>query len=145
LKIENRNFFLSFQAGNNYQKKKKKIIFYFLFSSGRPDGNFHPKMSVMTTLPCLAPIGHLVLPTSSPRLTPVGPLVWPPSSPSSTPVGTPSGQKIKIKKSFFLFWLLLPAGKEGKKYFGFRFSIPKIPELRGLRGRSRKKKKVFSA
>jgi hypothetical protein len=26
-----------------------------------------------------------------------------------------------------------------------RFSIPNIPELRGLRGRSREKKKVFSA
>jgi hypothetical protein len=50
--------------------------------------------------------------------------------------------------------LLLPAGKEGKKYFNFRFSIPKIPkfpefpefpEFPGLRGRSREKKKVFLA
>jgi hypothetical protein len=41
--------------------------------------------------------------------------------------------------------MLLPVGKEGKKYFGFQFSIPKIPELRGLRGRSREKKKVFLA
>jgi hypothetical protein len=50
--------------------------------------------------------------------------------------------------------LLLLAGKEGKKYFSFRFSIPKIPkfpefpefpELRGLRRRSREKKKVFLA
>jgi hypothetical protein len=47
--------------------------------------------------------------------------------------------------------LFLLAGKEGKKYFSFRFSIPKIPkfpefpELRGLRGRSREKKKVFLA
>jgi hypothetical protein len=43
---------------------------------------------------------------------------------------------------------MLPARKEGKKYFSFRFSIPKIPkipELRGLRGRSREKKKVFFA
>jgi hypothetical protein len=48
----------------------------------------------------------------------------------------------------------LLAGKEGKKYFSFRFSIPKIPkfpefpefpELHGLRGRSREKKKVFLA
>jgi hypothetical protein len=49
----------------------------------------------------------------------------------------------------------LPARKEGKKYFSFRFSIPKIPkfpkfpELCGLleatRRRSREKKKVFSA
>jgi hypothetical protein len=45
----------------------------------------------------------------------------------------------------------MPAGKEGKKYFSFRFSIPKIPkipkfpELRGLRGQSREKKKVFLA
>jgi hypothetical protein len=55
----------------------------------------------------------------------------------------------------------LPAGKEGKKYFNFRFSIPKIPkipkfskfpkfpefpefpELHRLRGRSCEKKKVF--
>jgi hypothetical protein len=46
----------------------------------------------------------------------------------------------------------LLAGKEGKKYFSFRFSIPKIPkipkipefpEFRRLRGRSREKKKVF--
>jgi hypothetical protein len=29
--------------------------------------------------------------------------------------------------------------------FGFRFSIPEIPELRGLRGRSHEKKKVFLA
>jgi hypothetical protein len=50
--------------------------------------------------------------------------------------------------------LLLLAGKEGKKYFSFRFSIlkipefpefPEFPELRGLRGRSREKKKVFLA
>jgi hypothetical protein len=45
----------------------------------------------------------------------------------------------------------LLAGKEGKKYFSFRFSIPKIPkipefpELRRLRGQSREKKKVFLA
>jgi hypothetical protein len=53
--------------------------------------------------------------------------------------------------------LLLLAGKEGKKYLSFRFSIlkipkftnypefPEFPELRGLRGRSREKKKVFLA
>jgi hypothetical protein len=48
---------------------------------------------------------------------------------------------------------LLPAWKEKKKFtiFGFLFSIPEIPELPelpelpGLRGRSREKKKVFSA
>jgi hypothetical protein len=83
----------------------------------------------------------------------VGHPVWPPSSPRRAPClassGTPSGpvrSEKKIKK--ILFWLLLLAGKEGKKYFGFRFSIPKIsefPELRGLRGRSCEKKKVFSA
>jgi hypothetical protein len=46
-----------------------------------------------------------------------------------------------------MFWLLLPAGKEGKKIFGFQFSIPKIPEFPEfpkLRGQSREKK-VFSA
>jgi hypothetical protein len=85
----------------------------------------------------LAPVGH-----------PVRHPIWPPS-------GTPSGRrwvgkKIKIKKIIF-FWLLLPAGKEGKKYFSFRFSIPKIPkipefpEFPGLRERSREKKKVFLA
>jgi hypothetical protein len=48
----------------------------------------------------------------------------------------------------------LPARKEGKKYFSFRFSIPKIPkipripefpEFPELHGRNREKKKVFSA
>jgi hypothetical protein len=70
-------------------------------------------------------------------------------------LGTPSGRrrvkKIKIKINYYYFWLLLLAGKEGKKYFSFRFSIPKIPEfpefpeLQGLRGRSHEKKKVFLA
>jgi hypothetical protein len=56
--------------------------------------------------------------------------------------------------------LVLAVGTEREKkftIFGFRFSIPKIPkiseltelaeltELCGLRGRSREKKKVFSA
>jgi hypothetical protein len=45
----------------------------------------------------------------------------------------------------------LVAGKERKKMFGFRFSIPKIPKIPefpkfpALRGRSREKKKVFLA
>jgi hypothetical protein len=65
---------------------------------------------------------------------PVWPPVWPPSGPRRVK---------KNKKYFYFFWLFLPAGKEGKKYFGFRFSIPKIPELRGLRRQSREKKKVF--
>jgi hypothetical protein len=84
--------------------------------------------------------------------------VWP-LTPVGHPVRLPSGRKIKIKNKKNL-WLLLPAGKEGKKYFSFWFSIPKIPkipkfpeflelpefpELCGLRGRSRKKKKVFLA
>jgi hypothetical protein len=51
LKTENRNFFLSFQDGNNYQI----IIFlnkniYIFFLRPYPDGNLHPKTSVMTTL-----------------------------------------------------------------------------------------------
>jgi hypothetical protein len=39
LKTENRNFFLSFQDGNNYQKKKKTIfiLFYFILRP-RPRG-----------------------------------------------------------------------------------------------------------
>jgi hypothetical protein len=32
-----------------------------------------------------------------------------------------------------------------EKNFGFRFSIPKIPKIPRLRGRSRETKKVFSA
>jgi hypothetical protein len=55
----------------------------------------------------------------------------------------------KRKKRNFNFFLVV--GKERKKMFDFWFSIPKIPkfpellELPGLRGRSREKKKVFSA
>jgi hypothetical protein len=67
-------------------------------------------------------------------------------APVGHPVRPPSSREKKIKKNNF-FWLLLPARKEGKKYFSFRFSIPKFPEfpeLRGLRRRSREKKKVFS-
>jgi hypothetical protein len=57
-------------------------------------------------------------------------------------------EKKKLKNS------LLAAGKERKKMFGFRISIPKIPkipkipeipEFTELRGRSREKKKVFLA
>jgi hypothetical protein len=44
-----------------------------------------------------------------------------------------------------MFFWLLAAGKDRKKIFGFWFSIPKIPKLRGLCRRSRKKKKVFLA
>jgi hypothetical protein len=42
----------------------------------------------------------------------------------------------------------LVVGKERKKMFGFRFSIPEFPEFPefyGLRGQSREKKKVFLA
>jgi hypothetical protein len=91
--------------------------------------------------------GHPVWPPPSghPVWPPVGHPVWPPS-------GTLSSQR-RVEKNknnffYFIFLLLLPAGKEGKKYFSFRFSIPKIPkfpELRGLCGRSREKKKVFLA
>jgi hypothetical protein len=51
--------------------------------------------------------------------------------------------KIKIKIKIISFGSCCRLGK--REIFGFRFSIPKIPELRGLRGLSREKKKVFSA
>jgi hypothetical protein len=51
----------------------------------------------------------------------------------------------KKKKLFFLFFGSCCQLEKRKKNFGFQFSIPKIPELRGLRERSREKKKVFSA
>jgi hypothetical protein len=50
--------------------------------------------------------------------------------------------KIKIYHYYFGSCCRL---EKRKKNFGFRFSIPKIPELRGLRGRSCEKKKVFLA
>jgi hypothetical protein len=39
-------------------------------------------------------------------------------------------------------WVIVAFWKREEKMFGFRFSIPKIPKLRGLR---HEKKKVFSA
>jgi hypothetical protein len=95
----------------------------------------------------LAPSSSLCL---APCLTPVGHPVRPPI------VLRPRESSKKKKKTFFFFflWLLLVAGKEGKKYFGFRFSIPEFPEFPEfpkfpkfpkLRRRSREKKKVFSA
>jgi hypothetical protein len=60
-------------------------------------------------------------------------------------------KKIKNKKfkfKFKLLFLLVVASLERENFFsifGFRFSISKIPELRGLRGRSCEKKKVISA
>jgi hypothetical protein len=154
---------------------------------GRPNGNFPPISSFMTSLvgPLFDPVGHPVWPRQALRLAPSGTPsdpVWPrrapclatrraprpaprPATPSGHPVrprlATPSGPrraprpaavgsgKKKIYIYIYFFWLLLLAGKEGKKYFNFRFSIPKIPkipkfpELCGLRGRSREKKKVF--
>jgi hypothetical protein len=54
------------------------------------------------------------------------------------------GRKNNYFILFYLkFFLVVVAGlKREKKNFGFRFSIPKIPKLRG---RSREKNKVFSA
>jgi hypothetical protein len=61
---------------------------------------------------------------------------------------------VRTRKKFkilFIYFFVVVAGLEREKkftIFGFRFSIPKIPELpklRGLCGRSREKKKVFSA
>jgi hypothetical protein len=58
--------------------------------------------------------------------------------------------KIIIIIIFFVFFVLVVVAvmKREKKKFGFRFSIPKIPKIPKppkLRGRSREKKKVFSA
>jgi hypothetical protein len=105
--------------------------------------------------PRLAPVGHSVRPRLAPCLAaPSGhPRLATPSGPRRAPRPAAVESK-KKKKKFFFFWMLLPDGKEGKKYFSFRFSIPKIPkipkfpkfpELRGFRGRSREKKKVFLA
>jgi hypothetical protein len=56
-------------------------------------------------------------------------------------------RKIKNKKIKNIFFSVFVAGLEREKFtiFGFRFSIPKLPELHGLHRRSREKKKVFSA
>jgi hypothetical protein len=54
----------------------------------------------------------------------------------------PRGRSENFIYLFIFFWSLLPAGKMKKKIFGFQFSIPEFPVLRG---RSREKKKVFSA
>jgi hypothetical protein len=51
----------------------------------------------------------------------------------------------KNKKKIKINLVVVAGLKREKKNFGFRFSIPKIPELRRLCGRSREKKKVFSA
>jgi hypothetical protein len=53
-------------------------------------------------------------------------------------------KKILKIKILFLFLVVVAYWKREDFFFGFRFSIPKIPEFHGLRGRSRKNK-VFSA
>jgi hypothetical protein len=70
-------------------------------------------------------------------------------------VFTVRGREKKIKKKLFLknkikfFGSCCRLGKR-EDFFNFQFSIPKIPKLpklpefRGLHGRSREKKKVFS-
>ena len=112
---------------------------------------------------------HPVWPCHAPRLPPVwpplgipyspsyGPTVWTlsstPPGPCSAPVGSKKNKNIKNKIKIILLKFLgyLPARKERKKMFSFRLSIskfPKFPEfpvLRRLHGRSREKKKVFSA
>jgi hypothetical protein len=57
-------------------------------------------------------------------------------------------KKIKIKIKIFLVVVAALERKNFFSIFNFQFSIPKLPklpELRGLRERSREKKKVFSA
>jgi hypothetical protein len=77
----------------------------------------------------------------------------PPLLPSVAPSFPPSrlrGCSSDARKNYFylkLFFLVVVAPwKREKEMFDFRFSIPEIlelPKLRGLRGRSREKKKVF--
>jgi hypothetical protein len=59
------------------------------------------------------------------------------------PADADAREKKTKQKKIIYFWQLLHAWR--KKKFGFRFSIPKIPEIPEIRGRSREKKKVFSA
>jgi hypothetical protein len=118
------------------------------------------------------PVGHFVWPRRAPRLaTPLAPSsppsghpVRPPPSghPVRPPVGHPVRHLVQPRLAPRLATRLAPVGHpvwprraprpaavgSKKKKFSFRFSIPKIskiPELRGLRGRSREKKKVFLA
>jgi hypothetical protein len=56
-----------------------------------------------------------------------------------------SKNKNKNKNKKLIFFGSCCRLEKKKNKFGFRFSIPKIPELCGLRGRSREKKKDFSA
>jgi hypothetical protein len=49
----------------------------------------------------------------------------------------------KIDNNNYYFLVVVAGLKREKKKFGFRFSIPKIPEIPELHGRSYKKKKVF--
>jgi hypothetical protein len=94
----------------------------------------------MTWLPSgtpSVPIGHPSGPSLAPRRA-AG------LAPRLAPSGIPFGPlRVKNKKIififififYFLFFILfISAGKEGKKYFGFWFSIPKIPEFPELHG-----------
>jgi hypothetical protein len=84
--------------------------------------------------------------------SPSPPLPSPPPSPPPSPLLSTRTRKNNFQ---FLFFLVVVAGLEREKQFtiynfrfsifDFRFLIPELLELRGLRGRSREKKKVFSA
>jgi hypothetical protein len=104
---------------------------------------WHSKMTwPMTWLPS-GPVGHPVWPPRlatrrAPCLAPVG-----------HPVRPPSGRK-KKKNFFFFFWLLLPAGKEGKKYFSFQSprsprspSSPSSSSSAGFAGEAARRRRFF--
>jgi hypothetical protein len=95
----------------------------------------------------MAPVGHSVWPHWSPRLALVEHSVWPRLAPSIWLCLAPRLAPIRtLEKNliFFVFVLVVVAGWKRREKI-FRFSIPKIPELRGLRRRSCEKKKLFSA
>jgi hypothetical protein len=86
---------------------------------------------------------------SSPSLLSLLPL--PPSSPSLPSLLPPCVRADRLsprgcsKNKIKYFFDSCCRLEKRKKNFGFRFSISKIPELRGLREQSCEKKKVFSA
>jgi hypothetical protein len=92
----------------------------------------------------MAPVGHFVWPRRAPRLAlrlaPVRHSIWPRQAPSPAPLRSKNKNKIKI-------WLLLLAGKEGKKYFGFQSprspSSPSSPSSACFVGEAARRSRFF--
>jgi hypothetical protein len=118
--------------------------------SGTPSSPFGPPFG-----PCLALVGHSVWPRLAPsiwpRLVPSGPPSGPCRAFRLAPFGPPPGpcqapRRSKIfKKIIYLFiWLLLPARKEGKKYFGFQSPrSPSSPSSAGFVGEATRRRRFF--